>query len=426
MDHRRLLRQSRCAAEPTSVVSSTPTAPTSPAAGRPTPHCNNRTHGHTSPTDHAGAPAFHTTTGPNNGGAGLNLALDSNAPTLMLHAPEPSVTPALPTRDGTPLSIDLQPFVAAIHLLMSDARVIADIASIPPPQMPTDESHLPSPSIAAQLANIARATCDPSHLLRELVTLAILCRSRMATMERDPLIGSPAQFAEADDPAALLRLMHSDDARVATAFYRRHSLTAQPHTATTALVLHAQLTLISPPKVPGEPWPPPNRPPHEPGAALVAATRAAGVVHAPPPRLLMRLVRGTSGANGASTEQYPCSLPMRLPFPTAHATVLLRLTVAVLIEGGTRTFPSYAVLRRENDTTWALYPYAQLPISLTNEQANDRMHPNDPQSTTATIVVYAAQSPGTADHTQGTPTQKEVDEAGTNPAQPRRRTSLSP
>lgn len=106
----------------------------------------------------------------------------------------------------------------------------------------------------------------------------------------------------------------------------------------------------------------------------------------------MRLVRGTSGANGASTEQYPCSLPMRLPFPTAHATVLLRLTVAVLIEGGTRTFPSYAALRRENDTIWTLYPYAQLPVSLTNEQANDRMHPNDPQSTTATIVVYAAQA----------------------------------
>ena len=282
--------------------------------------------------------------------------------------------------------------MAAIHLLMTDARVIADIASIPPTPMPTAESHLPSTSIATQLANIARATCAPSLLLRELVTLAILCRSRMATMERDPLIGSPAQFAEADDPAALLRLMHSDDARVTAAFYRRHSLTAQPHTTTTALVLHAQLTLISPPKVPGEPWPPPNRPPFEPGAALVAATRAAGVVHAPPPRLLMRLVRGTNGANGASTEQYPCPLPMRLPFPTAHATVLLRLAVAVLIEGGTRTFPSYAVLRRVNDTAWTLYPYAQIPVSLTDEQAHARMHPSDPQSTTATIVVYAAQA----------------------------------
>ena len=180
----------------------------------------------------------------------------------------------------------------------------------------------------------------------------------MTTMERDPLIGLPAQFTEADDPVALLRLMHADDTRVATAFYRRHSLTAQPHAATTALVLRAQLTLISPPKAPGEPWPPPNRPPHEPGVALSATTQAAGAVQAPPPRLLMRLIRGTSGAAGTSTEQYPCSLPMRLPFPTAHATVLLQLTVAVLIEGGTRTCPSYAVLRRENDTTWALYPYA--------------------------------------------------------------------
>ena len=111
----------------------------------------------------------------------------------------------------------------------------------------------------------------------------------------------------------------------------------------------------------------------------------------------MHLVRGTNGTAGTSTEQYPCSLPMRLPFPTAHATTLLRLTVAVLIEVGTRTCPSYAVLRRENDTTWALYPYAQPQVSLANEQANDRMHPDDPQSTTATIVVYAAQ-------TQATPT----------------------
>ena len=50
------------------------------------------------------------------------------------------------------------------------------------------------------------------------------------------------------------------------------------------------------------------------------------------------------------------------------------------------------MLRRENDTTWALYPYAQLPMTLTNEQANDRMHPDDPQSTTAAVVVYAAQN----------------------------------
>ena len=375
-----------------SVVSNTPTTPTPPASGRPAPRSNNRTHGHTSATDHAGAPTFHTTAGPNNGGAGLDLALDAAVPTLMLHAPEPSVTPALPARDGIPPTIDLQPFVAAVHLLMSDARVIADIASIPPTQMPTAASHPPRPSIAAQLANIARATCAPSLLLRELVTLAIMCRSRMATMERDPLIGSPAQFTEADDPAALLRLMTSEDTRVAAAFYRRHSLTAQPQATATALVLRAQMTLISPPKVPGEPWPPPNRPPHEPGVALIAATRAAGTVHAPPPRLLMRLVRGTSGTAGTGTEQYPCSLPMRLPFPTAHATTLLRLTVAVLIEGGTRTCPSYAVLRRENDTTWTLYPYAQPPETLTSEQANDRMHPDDPQSTTATIAVYAAQT----------------------------------
>jgi hypothetical protein len=34
--------------------------------------------------------------------------------------------------------------------------------------------------------------------------------------------------------------------------------------ATTALVLRAQMTLISPPTVAGERWPPPNRPPHEP------------------------------------------------------------------------------------------------------------------------------------------------------------------
>ena len=100
-------------------------------------------------------------------------------------------------------------------------------------------------------------------------------------MERDPLIGSPAQFTEAADPAALLRLMHSDDTRVATTFYRRHSLTAQPQATTTTLVLRAHLTLISPPKVLGEPWPPPNRPPHEPGTALVAATQAAGTMHAP-------------------------------------------------------------------------------------------------------------------------------------------------
>ena len=39
-----------------------------------------------------------------------------------------------------------------------------------------------------------------------------------------------------------------------------------------------------------------------------------------------------------------------------------------------------------------LYPYAQLPMSLTNEQAHDRMHPDDPQSTTAAIVVYVAQT----------------------------------
>ena len=57
------------------------------------------------------------------------------------------------------------------------------------------------------------------------------------------------------------------------------------------------------------------------------------------------------------------------------------------------------MLRRENDTTWTLYPYAQLPMSLTNEQANDRMHPDDPQPTTAAIVVYAAQ-------TQAAPTRR--------------------
>ena len=59
--------------------------PTSTALQQPHPRA------HTSPTDHAGAPAFHTTTGPNNGGAGLNLTLDSTAPTLMLHTPCPPV-----------------------------------------------------------------------------------------------------------------------------------------------------------------------------------------------------------------------------------------------------------------------------------------------------------------------------------------------
>ena len=48
-----------------------------------------------------------STLGPKNDGAGLNLTLDSNVPTLMLHAPEPSTTPALPARDGTPLTMDL-------------------------------------------------------------------------------------------------------------------------------------------------------------------------------------------------------------------------------------------------------------------------------------------------------------------------------
>ena len=50
---------------------------------------------------------------------------------------------------------------------MSDARVIADIASIPPPQLPTAATHLPRPPIAAQLASTARATCIPSDLLQE-------------------------------------------------------------------------------------------------------------------------------------------------------------------------------------------------------------------------------------------------------------------
>ena len=211
-------------------------------------------------------------------------------------------------------------------------------------------------------------------------------------MERDPVIESPAQFRDAGDPVALLRLMHSDDDRVSAAFNRRHSLTAQPQAATTTLVLRAQLTRISPQSVPDAPCPPPNRPPHEPGAALIAPTQAAGTSQAPPPRLLMRLVRGTNDATSTSTEQYPCSLPMQLPFLTAHAKALLRLTVAVLIEGGTRTCPSYAVLRRENDTTWTLYLYAQPPMSLANEQAHERMHPDTPQSTTAAIAVYAAQS----------------------------------
>ena len=40
----------------------------------------------------------------------------------------------------------------------------------------------------------------------------------------------------------------------------------------------------------------------------------------------------------------------------------------------------------------ALPAYARLPMPLANEQANDRMHPDDPQSTTAAIVVYAAQT----------------------------------
>ena len=92
---------------------------------------------------------------------------------------------------------------------------------LPPPQLPTAAAHLPQPSIAAQLSSIARATCVPSDLLREVVTLAIMCRSKMTTMERDPLIGSPTQFRDAGDPVALLWLMHSDDSRVATAFYRR-------------------------------------------------------------------------------------------------------------------------------------------------------------------------------------------------------------
>ena len=159
MDHHRLRRQNHCEAEPTASSRAPRPPQRPPAAGRPAPHRNNRTHGHTSPTDHAGAPAFQTTIGPNNGGAGLNLTLDSSVSTLMLHAPEPSVTPALPARDVTPLTIDLQPFVAAVHLLMSDARVIAEIASTPQSQLPTAASRLPRPSIAAQLASIARATC---------------------------------------------------------------------------------------------------------------------------------------------------------------------------------------------------------------------------------------------------------------------------
>ena len=157
----------------------------------------------------------------------------------MLHAPEPPITPALPARDGLPLVIDLQLFVAAVHLLMSDAQVVAGIASTPPPPPPTAAAQLPQPSIAAQLASIAHSTCVPNDLLREVAKLAIICRSRMCTMERDPLIGSPAQFRDADDPVALLRLMHSDDDRVAAEFNRRHSLTAQPQAATTALVLRA-------------------------------------------------------------------------------------------------------------------------------------------------------------------------------------------
>ena len=97
----------------------------------------------------------------------------------MLHAPEPPITPALPARDGLPLVIDLQLFVAAVHLLMSDAQVVAGIASTPPPPPPTAAAQLPQPSIAAQLASIARSTYAPNDLLREVAKLAIICRSRM-------------------------------------------------------------------------------------------------------------------------------------------------------------------------------------------------------------------------------------------------------
>ena len=134
--------------------------------------------------------------------------------------------------------------------------------------------------------------------------------------------------------------MYSDDDRVAAAFYRRHSLTAQPQAAATALVLRAQLTLISPPKLPDEPWPPSNRPPHEPGVAFIVATQASGTAQAPPPRLLMRLVRGTTNdATSTRTEQYPCSLPMTaVPAGVAphspHAHARRRVLSIFLVRGG--------------------------------------------------------------------------------------------
>ena len=65
------------------------------------------------------------------------------------------------------------------------------------------------------------------------------------------------------------------------------------------------------------------------------------------------------------------------------------------------------------------------PMSLANEQANGRMHPGAPQSTTATIVVYAAQN-------QAAPTahkarqRKRSGQSETSPVPPRRRISLSP
>ena len=92
---------------------------------------------------------------------------------------------------------------------------------------------------------------------------------------------------------------------------------------------------------------------------------------------------------------------MRLPFPTAHAAVLLRLTVEVLIEGGTRTCPSYSVLRRENDTTGPCARMHSCRYPWRMSRSHGRMHPDDPQSTTAAIVVYAAQSheaPSRRDH----------------------------
>ena len=86
--------------------------------------------------------------------------------------------------------------------------------------------------------------------------------------------------------------------------------------------------------------------------------------------------------------------------------------------------PELAVLCRENDTTWTLYPYAQPPMSLTNEQAHVRMHPDAPQSTTAAIIVYATQN-------QGAPTRRESGARRSGPgrtclAPPHRRASRSP